>query len=433
MSIALISINIVNLYRGEPIFDEYDSPSFFQFTFYPSFRMQIVTFIYSTFNNHWMIIVFQVLISTLSWIYLASRMLIQFDNKTINRMSVLFLYILATSTVIVEQNYILRSESLNNSALVFLIGALLAYFQKSSYSNFVVLNISVLFLAGTRAVSSISVFILYILFILLMRKSIFVGSKYLVTTLLALVINIFFIFTATSTSISQVYTTSSIINERLWINSEWRQEIIDNGFPIQSRKIWENYREINKGLPPDQAVINSSEFQKWWTKNNDNFLFEFMLRNVDYSIVGPLCLPCLDGNYSFRSTILSGWSQGTDEVRNNINLQSLLSVRTFFWPERTERAYIVVLSFVILIFLYHFIRILNSSLHDIRDIKFIGLISVYILSYSYISWWLGSKENDMTRHQLNAAVGIRIILIYLFILLCNELIRNYSKRRYLAK
>jgi hypothetical protein len=248
-----------------------------------------------------------------------------------------------------------------------------------------------------------------------------------------LVINVFFILTATSTNISQVYTTSSIINERLWINSDWRQEIIDNRFPIQSRKIWESYRQVNKGLPPDQAVINSSEFQEWWSKNNDNYLFEFMLRNVDYSIVGPLCLPCLDGNYSFRTTILSGWSQGTNEVRNNTEMQELLSIRTFLWPERPERAYIVVLSFGILIFLYHFIGLFKLSLNDLRDTKVIGLISLYILIYSYISWWLGSKENDMTRHQLNGAVGIRITLIYLFCLLCNELLRNYSKRRHLVK
>jgi hypothetical protein len=40
---------------------------------------------------------------------------------------------------------------------------------------------------------------------------------------------------------------------------------------------------------------------------------------------------------------------------------------------------------------------------------------------------LGSKENDMARHQLNSALGIRILSIYLIFLIVDRIVRKISR------
>jgi hypothetical protein len=249
-------------------------------------------------------------------------------------------------------------------------------------------------------------------------------KKYLLMGIGAIALNVFFVFTATSTETSRIYTTSSIINERLWVNPDWRDEVVNSGYSIQSRYVWEESRNANMGLPPDQAVIDSVQFKQWWNKGNENFLYEFMVRNLDYTLIGPACLPCLYDEFTFRQTIFSGWSQGTDEVRNNISLQNVLTTKTFFWPERPEYAYFVVLIFFLLLIVICIMIIWRFNQENIDILKIISLFLSYILSYSYVSWWLGSKENDMTRHQLNSAIGIRVLIIFVAILITDKLIKK---------
>jgi hypothetical protein len=183
-----------------------------------------------------------------------------FDSKIVGNFAVLALYSLGLSSVVVEQNYKLLSESLNNSGLVLLFGAMLGYVKNMNFRNYKVVILAILFLAGTKAVSSLSILIFFILFMVIMKFPIKNKKIFWAFTLTALSVNLFFVLTATSTDFSKVYTTSSIINERLWKNPSWKSDAIESGFPLESRQIWVDFRQSNKGLPPDQAVINSTEF-----------------------------------------------------------------------------------------------------------------------------------------------------------------------------
>lgn len=426
-SIIFSLINLRNIFYGNPIFDDYDSPAYFTFTLYPSARMQIMTIIYSTLVNETLIVIFQVVVSVFSFIYLAQKFLSIFDSKIVGNFAVLALYTLGLSSVVVEQNYKLLSESLNNSGLVLLFGAMLGYVKNMNFRNYKVVILAILFLAGTKAVSSLSILIFFILFLVIMKFPIKNKKIFWAFTLTALSVNLFFVLTATSTDFSKVYTTSSIINERLWKNPSWKSDAIESGFPLESRQIWVDFRQSNKGLPPDQAVINSTEFKIWWKQNGEEYLNDFMRRNLDYTFIGPICLPCLDDEYSFRETIFSGWSQGTDDFRNARQLEELLSSRTFFWPERPEYAYFVVILFLFTLVIYNFIIIIRPTAIDKLHSKTITLFLIYITIYSYISWLLGSKENDMARHQLNSALGIRILSIYLIFLIVDRIVRKISR------
>ena len=80
-SLIFLALNIWNFFQGQPVVDEYDTPSYFEFSLYPSFRMQIVTGIYIILKNYYLIIGFQVLISVLSYVYLAKKLLELFEKK----------------------------------------------------------------------------------------------------------------------------------------------------------------------------------------------------------------------------------------------------------------------------------------------------------------------------------------------------------------
>jgi hypothetical protein len=152
-----------------------------------------------------------------------------------------------------------------------------------------------------------------------------------------------------------------------------------------------------------------------------------MAKNLDYTFIGPVCLPCLNSDFTFRQTILSGWSQGTDEIRNNYLLQELFTARTLFWPDQPEYAYIVVLLFFVFLVMINVSLLRKFTDKEIEKLKITSLFLIYIIIYSYVSWWLGSKENDMSRHQLNSAIGIRILLVFTFLSFVDKVWGNLIK------
>ena len=426
------ALNIRNLFFGRPIFDEYDSAAYFTFRFFPAFRMQIITLLYDFIDNEQMIIVFQVLISTLVVITLSTALYVSLQNKIIKYSSVLLIYLFGISSVVTEQNYILKSESLNNSALMLVISSLLFYQKSKSNKNYVIVLISIIFLSGTKAVSSVSGTILLTLFLIIFLKNHIGSYKIKIFTFLITIVCVFFIASALSSDVSKIYTTSSIINERLWMNPNWKKDSLDNGYPSDSHRIWAEHREINKGLPADQAVINSKEFLAWWGQDGKNYLNNFMIRNLDYTFVGPVCLPCLNSNYNFRKTIWSGLSQGTDEIQN-IKLQEIFSFRTFFWPDEPEKAYVILVVFLVSLFAFNINFVFEISKTLIDKFYIVYIILAYMFTYSYISWWLGSKENDMSRHQLNSAIALRVVMVYIVVLLLDDAVSKALRVSWVKK
>ena len=278
-------LNVRNLFYGKPIFDEYDSAAYFTFKFYPAFRMQFITLPYDLIGNEQLIVVFQVLISNLVFIALSTALYISVINKIIKNTSILLIYLFGISSVVTEQNYILKSESLNNSALILVISSLLFYLKSKSNKNYAIVLMSIILLSGTKAVSSVSGAIFLILFFIVYLKHHISSNRVKIFTFLSIIVCGFFIASAMSSDVSKIYTTSSIINERLWVNPIWKKDALDNGYPSDSYRIWVEHKEINRGLPPDQAVINSKDFLFWWSKSGKDYLTNFMFRNLDYTFL----------------------------------------------------------------------------------------------------------------------------------------------------
>jgi hypothetical protein len=416
--ISYIVIRIRSIILAEPIFDLYDSPAYFIFTIYPTVRLQGVTSIYSILESYKAIIIFQSVIGTFStillWFALSKLFRKEFDKLVFT----VFYYVLFTSSVVVEHDAVLLSESLSISSLQILIGAFVLNLISSFKSSYGILGLifSVIFFVSTKNSHSLIIPILIpILIIIIFRLNKFrIFYKILYSTLAISAITFFFI-SGQSTKDFQTLSTNAIINNRLWENPDWRQQVIQSGYSEKLHEIWLTHKNFNLGSPPDQAVADDLEFQKWWREGGDNFLIKFGIENPTYSLIGPIFLPLLDSNQNYRKTLLSGWSQGTDYSRIYPELSKTSLVRTFFWPNEPEKAYLVLSIMLILIGFSLILNFFNRNKSN--SWLLIGFVTFIFLS-SFPNWWFGSKPGDMARHNLESAIMWRVtgLLAALFLL-----------------
>jgi hypothetical protein len=123
----------------------------------------------------------------------------------------------------------------------------------------------------------------------------------------------------------------------------------------------------------------------------------------------------LDSSQNYRKTLLSGWSQGTDYSRIYPELSKTNLVRTFFWPDEPEKAYLVLSIMLILI---GFSLILNFFNRNKSNSWLLIAFVTFIFLSSFPNWWFGSKPGDMARHNLESAIMWRVtgLLAALFLL-----------------
>jgi hypothetical protein len=375
--------------------------------------MPIITGIYTLISDFQNIVIFQYFFYSLSVTLFLVSFFLFFGSKLSSLLGTIAISYFSTSTVIIEHNYKLTSEGLNNSSLILFLASLLLTFKYRNIFTFTILLLTLILLGGTKAVTALVSLIFLPVLIFKFRKLLF-EKKLNAILVTAISVPVIYLFVATfSSDYSKNYTTSSIINERLWLDENWKNEVLNSGYPISARQTWEAFSSQNLGLPPDNAVINNENFQNWYkNQGGKNFLLLFMVKNLDYTIFGPFCLPCFSEGYTFKQTVLSGWTQGTDEIKNNIELNSLPENRTILWPNEPEKAYSwLAVTFVFIAML--FIVSALSKREIVSDLNFFVLVSfAYGLVYSLISWYFGSKANDMNRHQLLMSIDLRIILIF---------------------
>ena len=196
---------------------------------------------------------------------------------------------------------------------------------------------------------------------------------------------------------------------------------------VSKKDIWINHRTKNLGLPSDEAVANLPEFENWWNQNGKNFLVTFTFSNLDYALVGPFLLPELDSNFKYKSTLLSGWSQGTDLTKDSEVLIRSISPRSFIWPNSPENAYFLL---GLIFFTLGISSIVFYTMRDYPKIYFISLCFIFLFIYSLPIWWFGSKPSDMNRHNVMGAIGWRLIFITALCWIMDSLrFKNFFRRQ----
>jgi hypothetical protein len=425
ISLVYSVFRIYNAILVSPFFDEFDSPQYFNLEFFPSFRTHGITVIYSIIKDEFLITLFQALIGSLVWLYLWVSILRLISHKYLQFIFTILFFVLASSSVVIEHDSILLSESLAISSTIFLFAASIEFFlgeNKSSQSALYVFGLGILWFLSTKSSNSLLFPLLgsiYLIAVYHKRK-----SKMLVSTSLIFVIfGFFFLANSLSSDITKTLTTSGTINNRLVFVEKWKNELLDSGYPERAFSVWNDYSQNNLGLPADQAVVNMPEFKNWWQNGGESYLLKFTLTNLDYALIAPIALPIFSDELNYRKSLLSGWSQGTDLTYEYKGFEKSLVSRTLFWPDAPEKAYLAlsVALFITGISLVSLL-IMNYS----KEFNLIVISFILILIWSYFNWWFGSKPVDMARHNLSAAVMLKVIPIFAASIAIDKLL---AKRR----
>ena len=402
---------IVNATKVSPFYDEFDSPQYFSFSFFPSFRTHGITLIYSILKDEFLITIFQAFVGSLVWIYLWMSIIRLFSNKYLQVVFTFLYFVLASSSVVIEHDSTLLSESLAISSTIFLFATSIEYFlgeKKYSQKSIYFFGLGILWFLSTKSSNSLIFPLLgSILIITAFQKLKY--RKLVLSGLIFIIFGLFFLANSLASDITKTLTTSGTINNRLVFVERWKNELLDSGYPERAFSVWNDFSQDNLGLPPDQAVVNLPEFKTWWKNGGESYLLKFTLSNPDYALLAPIALPIFSDDLNFRKTLLSGWSQGTDLTSEYKGFNKSLVTRTLFWPDEPEKAY---LAFSIALFITGISLLSLLIMNYSKEFNLIIVSFILILIWSYLNWWFGSKPVDMARHNLSAAVMLKVISLF---------------------
>ena len=425
--LVVFSTLIYSLYRlkntlsVEPFYDYFDSPQYFKLSIYPSFRLQGITFFFSLLKENDNIVIFQTLLGITSWVTMSSIFVTLISNKKLKIIFYLIFLYLGTTSVIIEHDSAILSESISISALTLLSATFTKFYftNKDSFAIFTLL--SIVFFSSTKSNNFLIAILIFALLsiIFLKRRSLKLRSfKFLIYILSALLI-IFFTAVSLSSDITKTLTTSGTINNRIFLNDNWKNQTLQSGYPLSAYENWKYYSSGNFGSPADQAVVDRPDFKSWWRSGGENFLVNFTLKNPDYALISPFLPTHYLKEQSYKKSVLNGWSQGTDLIYNFEGFKNSIAIQTIFFPDQAEYSYLVLA--IILLGIAVSILILWLYCHDNFSAIYISMYSMIVMLWGLVNWWFGSKPADMARHQLLAAISFRILIIISLVLVSKKI------------
>jgi len=421
-SIALLYLlfRVANAYLVTPFYDEFDSPAYFKLELYPSFRTHGITLFFTLIKDEFLISIFQAIVGSVVWIYLWISV-IKILNSFLSRIFfTFFFYLLGCSSVVIEHDSSILSESLALSSTVYLIAtAINFYISEGKKQGFSIINfgVAIIWFSSTKSSNSLLAPLLILIFTWAIIKY-YKNVYYILFGVIIFILGTFFFVNVLSSDITKTLTTSGTINNRLIFAENWKSQLVESGYPEKAFRTFEDYSKSNLGLPPDQAVVNLAEFKHWWKNGGDSFLLSFTAKNLDYAILAPVALPFFSEDLNFRKSILSGWSQGTDLTDEYRGFQNSILERTLFWPDEPEKAYLALAISVFILGVS--LLLLNASGRTVEFSFFVQII-ILMLFWSYLNWWFGSKPADMARHNLSAAILFKLIPLISLILSVDKL------------
>ena len=408
----------------EPIFGPYDAPSYFNFVFSGGIRMPLITFIFSTIDNHYAIVVFQTFVSGIAWTLLSASVVHLNKNIFINIVSLTLIYSLGYSKQVVYVDSGIDSESLNISFLVILLSALIFSLKNSSTKAHIFLLIACILFAGIKSINGVTVLIplMYLLIKILRSNESTSKSKRILSVLTVLTLLLsFYLFSQIQST--KLYNTSGLINSRLWYVPEWKEYALGQGFPVQARSTFVRFTNQNLGSAPDAAVGSQPDYIKWYQSGGSNFLLKFMLTHPVYTILGPVVYPVFTKELNLENTIWRGAADGIlyFESRQH-QLAKIWPESYIFWAQDRSTGYIQV-SIFLLVIAMSLLAFRNKISIELSLSNLIIFLLFFTFSMSYFAWWFGSAPSDLGRHQFPFAVSLRIIGILSLTILLNRLFK----------
>ena len=408
-SITYISTRLAIALSNEKIFNQYDSPSYFEFSFFSGFRLPFITFVYYFLNDATSIIVFQSLFSSTAFLIVIFTMQKILLFKWQKILVSIFIVLLSFNKAVFYWDNALFSESLATSTFLILTSSIILYFDKSTRERLLFLLIAIVIFSGVKSASAVVALPLLIFIVYYFRKEIF-ASIYFKSNLVAVLIAAFFVinfFQATVKSdVTATLVTSAHINNRIWPDREWREYLLKKNFPAELRTYWLDRRLFNIGEGYDQGTVNQPQFENWWEREGgENFLISFMLNNPDYLFLGPFFLPAISEANDANQTLLIGWGQDPNIFKFEKPVYAKFNF-TFF-NERDASTIFLAISFILIGFS---LLVLNSTNSKLAYALSLNILVLFL--WSYFTWHFGSKPpGDVVRHNFPAALDLRVILI----------------------
>ena len=414
--IFLIIFRLLITLSHDPIYDIYDSPRYFEFQLIDAFRLPVITGIYAFIEDHRSIVIFQSILSSISWIFL----FIAFGNflkKSISRNTLLvFIIFFSYTQIAIFRDSYLTSESINLSLILILISI---FFIDGNYKyKYMFISTVLMLFAGIKNQNAFLTIPILLYFFMKnsVNKSICKKIKVLnaMVISLSLLTSSYFIQLSLSDSTISTLNTAAHINFRFWSDDDWKDQLLKSGYPPELRTIWRDFYSYNRGLPPSEAVIQEAKFKSWWDDSGgDNFLISFTLSNVDYLILGPLFLPMLNEKLNFAHTLTYGMAQDPNYFSKINNLPNPLEV---YWLDDRDNSYLSV-SLIFLIMGTSLLYLSKKSDYLLLISKLIGIV-IFIGIWSLLSWYVATKLGiDILRNSEPLAIIIRLVTVYLLILI----------------
>ena len=408
----------------EPIFGPYDAPSYFNFVFSGGIRMPLITFIFSTIDNHYAIVVFQTFVSGIAWTLLSASVVHLNKNISINIVSLTLIYSLGYSKQVVYVDSGIDSESLNISFLVILLSALIFSLKNSSTKAHIFLLIACILFAGIKSINGVTVLIpLMYLLIKILRSGESTSKSKRILSVLTVLTSLLSFYLFSQIQSTKLYNTSGLINSRLWYVPEWKEYALGQGFPVQARSTFVRFTNQNLGSAPDAAVGSQPDYIKWYQSGGSNFLLKFMLTHPVYTILGPVVYPVFTKELNLENTIWRGAADGIlyFESRQH-QLAKIWPESYIFWAQDRSTGYIQV-SIFLLVIAMSLLAFRNKISIELSLSNLIIFLLFFTFSMSYFAWWFGSAPSDLGRHQFPFAVSLRIIGILSLTILLNRLFK----------
>ena len=246
IGLTLTLFRLFQVRNIEPIFGPYDAPSYFDFVFSGGIRMPLITFIFSTIENHYAIVVFQTFVSGIAWTLLSASVVHLSKNVFINIVSLTLIYSLGYSKQVVYVDSGIDSESLNISFLVILLSALIFSLKYSSTKAHIFLLIACILFAGIKSINGVTVLIpMMYLLIKILRSSESTSKSKKILSVLTILISLLSFYLFSQIQSTKLYNTAGLINSRLWDVPQWKEYTLEQGFPVQARSTFVRFTNRN--------------------------------------------------------------------------------------------------------------------------------------------------------------------------------------------
>ena len=432
-SILLLLFRINHSLNIEPVFGNYDSESYFNFSLFGGLRMPLITFIYYIIKDLNNIVLFQTFLSFFSFFILSLSIFKFQKNRVVSILISLSILFLGNTNQVVYLDSTIDSESLNISFLVIFITSLIYLFNsdKENIAKWIFIFSLILF-CGIKTMNNVaSIFVIFVI-ILLSKNVIINQSRKLISVVPFMILVLANIYYFLNVSVTPELNTSGIINSRIWEVPKWREKVLSDEFPVEARSIYLRFKNENLGLPPDTAVGNLPQFKKWYKDSGKYFLLEFMATHPGYTFLGPIGLPFFSNKFTLNETIWRGAATGVLDINTYFSPNSQFSkYETMFWPLERTHAYIY-LSFMLLI-LGLGLQIIMKDKSRINDIKLLQILLLLSFFLGYFAWWFGSTPPDLGRHQFPFAVSLRIISLISLLFILDKISNSKTFRHFLGR